>query len=332
MGEVFAGRYELVDVLDAGGVGTVWRAWDHREGSYRAAKVLRQSDSDSLLRFVRETSHRIDHPHVVTPLGWAGEDDRVLFTMPLVHGGSLATLVDDFGALPVGWAVELLRQSLTALEAVHAVGLVHRDVKPGNLLFHDTGSGRPHLLLSDFGAAAQVSAPRLTRSDSVIGTPGYFAPEQIRGADPDPLQDVYAVAVVTLQTVTGQPPTSAGDLPTYLPRTALERALADLVKEMTVAEPGHRTPGAGAARAKLDAIEGSDDYRAGADPLSPVEVFDHVPPLPEGWDTHGPAGAVGEVLPARPSTPAARPRVPAAAWVRAAIGVALIAVAVSLER
>jgi len=242
------------------------------------------------LRFVRETSHRIDHPHVVTPLGWAGEDDRVLFTMPLVHGGSLATLLGDFGALPVGWAVELLRQSLTALEAVHAVGLVHRDVKPGNLLLHDTGSGRPHLLLSDFGAAAQVSAPRLTRSDSVIGTPGYFAPEQIRGADPDPLQDVYAVAVVTLQTVTGQPPTSAGDLPAYLPRTALEHALADLLKEMTVAEPGHRTPGARAARARLDAIEGSDDHQAGADPLSPVEVFDHVPPLPEGWDTHGPRG------------------------------------------
>ena len=73
MGEVFAGRYELVDVLDSGGVGTVWRAWDHREAVYLAAKVLRQSDGESLLRFVRETSHRIDHPHVVTPLGWGLE-------------------------------------------------------------------------------------------------------------------------------------------------------------------------------------------------------------------------------------------------------------------
>ncbi|MBA2464894.1 MAG: protein kinase [Nocardioidaceae bacterium] len=147
MGEVFAGRYELVDVLDAGGVGTVWRAWDHRHACYVAAKVLRQSDGDSLLRFVRETSRRIQHPHVVTPLGWAGEDDRVLFTMPLVRGGSLAALLGDFGALPVGWAAELLRQSLSALEAVHAIGLVHRDVKPANLLLDATGSGLPHMML-----------------------------------------------------------------------------------------------------------------------------------------------------------------------------------------
>ena len=74
MGEVFAGRYEFVDLLGDGGMGTVWRVWDRRERAYRAAKVLKQSDSASLLRFVRETSWRIEHPHVVTPLGWSAED------------------------------------------------------------------------------------------------------------------------------------------------------------------------------------------------------------------------------------------------------------------
>jgi len=95
LGEVFARRYELVDVLGHGGMGWVWRAWDHHEGRYVAAKVLRQSDASSLMRFVREQSFRVHHPHVVTPLGWVGEDDRVLFTMPVVRGGSVSTLLGD---------------------------------------------------------------------------------------------------------------------------------------------------------------------------------------------------------------------------------------------
>ncbi|HZC26019.1 MAG TPA: serine/threonine protein kinase, partial [Actinopolymorphaceae bacterium] len=100
MGEVFAGRYELVDLLGEGGMGSVWRAYDHRTGTYLAAKVLRQSDAGSLLRFVREQSLRVRHPHVLAPLGWAGEDDRVLFTMELVRGGSVAGLLGDYGAVP----------------------------------------------------------------------------------------------------------------------------------------------------------------------------------------------------------------------------------------
>jgi serine/threonine protein kinase len=356
VGEVFAGRYELVDLLDSGGVGSVWRTWDHREATYLAAKVLRQSDGDSLLRFVRETSRRIDHPHVITPLGWAGEDDRVLFTMPLVRGGSLATLLGDFGALPVGWAAELLRQTLMALEAVHGAGLVHRDVKPGNLLLDATGPGRPHLRLSDFGAAAHVEGPRLTRADSVIGTPGYFAPEQVRGADPDPAQDLYAAGVVALQVLTGRAPSPAGDLPDYRPVTELEHALADLIAELTAADPARRPAGAGQARDRLDRIRGSRDLSAGADPDAPVEVFDHVPDLPAGWDPDGPVaaasrptareraepaatGPVTQVMPVRsgeqpdPGPPAVAQRtpIPLAAWLLAALGVVLIVAAIFLE-
>lgn len=356
MGEVFAGRYELVDLLDSGGVGSVWRAWDHREATYLAAKVLRQSDGDSLLRFVRETSRRIDHPHVMTPLGWAGEDDRVLFTMPLVRGGSLATLLGDFGALPVGWAAELLRQTLVALEAVHGVGLVHRDVKPGNLLLDATGSGRPHLRLSDFGAAAPVDGPRLTRADSVIGTPGYFAPEQVRGADPDPAQDLYAAGVVTLQVLTGRAPSPAGDLPVYRPASELEHTLADLLAELTATDPARRPAGAGQARDRLDRIRGSHDLCAGADAAMSVEVFDHVPDLPAGWGADGPVaagaspasqeragpaatGPATQVMPVRgdeqpdPAPPAATQRapIPLAAWLLAGLGMVLIVTAIFLE-
>ncbi|HEY4558228.1 MAG TPA: hypothetical protein VIG82_08580 [Enteractinococcus sp.] len=86
MGDVFAGRYELVDPLGEGGTGVVWRVWDHRHQQYAAAKVLRQVDASSLLRFMREQSLRLEHPHILTPTGWAGEHDKVLFTMPIASG------------------------------------------------------------------------------------------------------------------------------------------------------------------------------------------------------------------------------------------------------
>lgn len=122
MGEVFAGRYELVDPIGRGGVGAVWRAWDHRRRRYVAAKVLQQSDAHSLLRFVREQALRIDHPHVLAPASWAADDDKVLFTMDLVGGGSLVHLIGDYGPLPPAFVCTLLDQLLAGLAAVHAEG------------------------------------------------------------------------------------------------------------------------------------------------------------------------------------------------------------------
>ena len=203
MGEVFAGRYELVDLVGMGGMGSVWRAWDHRDRQYVAAKVLGQSDAASLLRFLREQSHRVQHPHVVTPMSWAGEDDRVLFTMPLVRGGSVATLLGDYGKLPPSWTCVLLDQLLDALGAVHAAGLVHRDVKPSNLLLEPTGTARPHLRLSDFGIATAAHLDRLTLTGQVVGTPAYLAPELLAGAPPDPRQDLYAAGLVAAAMIVG---------------------------------------------------------------------------------------------------------------------------------
>ncbi len=292
MGELFAGRYELVDLLDSGGAGSVWRVWDRRSQRYLAAKVLRQSDSDSLVRFVQETSRRIDHPHVVAPHGWSGEDDRVLFTMPLIEGGSLAQLLADHGALPVGWAGELLGQVLTALAAVHDAGLVHRDIKPGNLLLDATGTDPPHVRLSDFGSSVQVDGPRLTRVGTVVGTPGYVAPEQGQGvADPHPAQDVYALGVVTMQVLTGIAPSVDSRLP---PRPAGDShalvGLWDLCLRMTSVVP-HERPTVQEAMSVLDAVPGARNLGAGNDPENPVEVFTQVPPLPQGWGPRGPEDA-----------------------------------------
>lgn len=337
MGEVFGGRYELVDVLAAGGMGTVWRAWDHRDHAYRAAKVLRQANSDSLLRFVRETTWQVQHPHVVAPTGWIGEDDRVLFTMPLVTGGSVADLLGDFGPLPAGWAIELARQALLGLDEVHGAGLVHRDIKPANLLLDATGRAAPHLLLSDFGAAAQVGAPRLTRVDRVIGTPGYLAPEQFRGADPEPAQDVYAVGVVLLQTLTGRPPAADGTLPTPPVTGPSGPELAEVIARLTCPDPDRRPESARAALALLDAVPNSGDLTLGADPDNPVEVFDHVPQLPEGWGPTGPSrgSRTPPPAPTQQPPPQHKPaRTPAGAppltWLLLALGVLLIVLAFAL--
>src|SRR2546421_10343941 len=119
-----------------------------------AAKLLRPADAGSLLRFVREQSLRVVHPHVVAPAGWAAEDDQVLLTMDLVPGGSVAQLLGDYGSLPLPYVAVLIDQLLDALTAVHSRGIVHRDVKPSNLLLEPTRRGRPFLRLADFGIAA----------------------------------------------------------------------------------------------------------------------------------------------------------------------------------
>lgn len=257
MGEVFAGRYELLDPIAMGGMGTVWCVLDRSDEQVKAAKILRQSDAASLLRFVREQSMRIDHLHVVTPQSWAGMDDRVLFTMPLVRGGSVAGLLKEHGALPVRWTALLVDQTLHALEAVHAAGIVHRDVKPANLLLEPTGAGRPHLRLTDFGIAAPLDEPRMTRASMVIGSPGYMAPEQWRGADPDFRSDIYSVGRVGIEMLTGVRPTSdspgagVAELHTDDPDRNL---LLDLLGRASDEDPRRRPATAADFRAELGSL------------------------------------------------------------------------------
>lgn len=202
-----AGRYLLLDLVATGGMGSVWRARDRRTGRVVAVKLLRHEghEHDGLLRFVREQSLRVGHPHVLSPTGWAAHDDLVAFGMELCRGGSLQALLAEHGPLPSSYVAVLLDQLLAGLEAVHAAGVVHRDLKPGNLLLEPTGTGRPHLRLGDFGVAAPLDDVRLTRVPGPVGTEGYASPEQERGDPPDPRQDLYAVGAVGLALLTGSP-------------------------------------------------------------------------------------------------------------------------------
>ncbi|MEU2116660.1 protein kinase [Streptomyces sp. NPDC016459] len=301
MGEVFAGRYELVDPIGRGGAGAVWRAWDHRRRRYVAAKVLLQSDAHTLLRFVREQALRIDHPHVLAPASWAADDDKVLFTMDLVAGGSLAHVIGDYGPLPPRFVCILLDQLLSGLATVHAEGVVHRDIKPANILMDVTGTGRPHLRLSDFGISMRKGEPRLTETDYVVGTPGYFAPEQLLGAEPDFTADLFAVGLVALYLLQGRRPDSQALVAHFLTHgtpsapQGIPEPLWQVLAGLLQPDPQVRFRTATGARKALSAAvemlpEPPTDEQ-------PVEIFDQLGPLPSGFGPQGPTSPEGRTGP-----------------------------------
>ncbi|MFB6579365.1 MULTISPECIES: serine/threonine-protein kinase [unclassified Streptomyces] len=318
MGEVFAGRYELIDPIGRGGAGAVWRAWDHRRRRYVAAKVLLQSDAHTLLRFVREQALRIDHPHVLAPASWAADDDKVLFTMDLVGGGSLGHVIGDYGPLPPRFVCGLLDQLLSGLAAVHAEGVVHRDIKPANILMEATGTGRPHLRLSDFGISMRKGEPRLTETDLVVGTPGYFAPEQLLGAEPDFPADLFAVGLVALYLLQGRKPDSRALVEHFLAHgtpgapEGVPAPLWDVIAGLLQPDPQNRFRTATGARKAL--VEAVELLPPPAPDEDPVEVFDQLGPLPPGFGPQGP-----------PSTAATTPRAPDAEAPEAASGASVTA-------
>ncbi|MCC5783989.1 serine/threonine protein kinase, partial [Kocuria sp. CCUG 69068] len=307
MADTIAGRYTLIDPIARGGSGSVWRAWDGRLQQLCAAKVLRQRDSADLLRFAREQSVKLDHPHVLAPYGWAAEDAHVVIAMPLVHGGTLESALLDNGAASVELTEEVLAQLLQALQFVHAQGWVHRDVKPGNLMLDSTGTGRPHVLLSDFGIAVRVQDARLTRTGTVVGTPGYLPPEAYELTDPNPAQDLYAAGITALRMLDPslEPQESLG--PNDARAVVGEQGdLAEHLAALLTPDPAQRRDAAvtvlheltaGAARRRFDPARTRDG--------EPFEVFDVLEPLPEpwasrvltGWDgTEGTDGTTGAGL------------------------------------
>ncbi|MDO5285776.1 MAG: serine/threonine-protein kinase [Actinomycetia bacterium] len=291
MGEVFAGRYELLELLGQGGMGSVWLVHDRRLDRVVAAKVLRQSDAASLLRFVREQGMRVSHPHVVAPLGWAAEDSQVLFTMEVVDGGSVEVLIGDYGALPPRLVAEVLRQLLAGLQAVHAAGIVHRDIKPANVLLAATGTGRPHAFLSDFGIAVDLDGPRLTEAGVVAGTPGYLAPELVAAEETTPAVDLYAVGVLGAAMLTGLKPRQI-DLQ-QPPPAGVPGSLWRLLRDLVIADPGLR-PSVPEARSRLDLPE----LAWTADAIGDIEVLRQIP---DRW-YHATPGGPPPVAPAASET------------------------------
>ena len=215
--------YRIEDVLGRGGMGVVYRADDDRLGRSAAVKVIapeQAGDAAFRRRFLEESraAAAIDHPNVL-PVYEAGEEGGVLFLVTrMVEGADLAELLEDEGPLDVDRALALTAQVGAALDAAHARGLIHRDVKPGNVLVaRDPGPGTEHCYLTDFGLAQQDDRrSRLTTTGQFVGTLDYIAPEQIQGGTVDGRADLYALAALFYECATGAPPFVCDSQPALL--------------------------------------------------------------------------------------------------------------------
>ncbi len=211
-GEQVAG-YQVQEQIGRGGMAVVYRALDLRLGRQVALKVLAPhlgEDDAFRQRFIRESraAAGVDHPHIV-PIFEAGEADGVLFiAMRYVSYGDVRMLIDREGRLSTARAATITAQVASALDAAHARGLVHRDVKPGNMLLAETGaSGADHVYLSDFGLSKHsLAASTLTSTGQFMGTLDYVSPEQIQGQPADGRADQYALACTTVEMLSGNPP------------------------------------------------------------------------------------------------------------------------------
>ena len=206
---LLAGRYELRERLGKGGMGEVWRGFDtvlHREVAIKIVDLSAGEDAATAERFQREAlaTASLSHPNVVTVFDAGIDGSNAYLVMELLAGPTMSALLAARGVLPTDQVTDYARQTAAALEAAHRVGVVHRDIKPGNLMLDQAG----RLKVVDFGIAQliQSGAARLTAIDTTIGSAAYMAPEQARGEPASEATDVYALGCVLMTLLTGQPP------------------------------------------------------------------------------------------------------------------------------
>jgi serine/threonine protein kinase len=266
---VLGGRYALRGVLGTGGMATVWRATDEVLGREVAVKVLSPqfaADPDFLARFEREARHAaaLSHPGLVTVFDSGMDGAEPFIVMELVTGRTLRQVLDEAGMLPAGQAVGIAAAVCEALTAAHAAGLVHRDIKPGNIVL--AADGRVKLL--DLGIARAEGG---TRTMAVLGTAAYLSPEQASGEPAGPRADLYALGCVLFEMLTGAPPFCADTAvalayrqvhddpgPPSARRPGLPARLDWITAQLLAKDPSARPASAAAARAGLLAALGPD--------------------------------------------------------------------------
>jgi eukaryotic-like serine/threonine-protein kinase len=206
-GDLIAGRYELVELIGRGGMSSVWRSHDRLLDRTVAIKVLHEqytTDEEYVERFRREARSvaQLSHPNIVTVIDRGEEGGRQYIVFEYVEGENLKQVIERSGPLPVRDALLLALQMARALGFAHDRGLIHRDVKPQNVLLNENGQAK----MTDFGIARSVDVDGVTITGTVLGTSEYIAPEQARGQRVDALTDVYSLGVVLYELLTGGVP------------------------------------------------------------------------------------------------------------------------------
>lgn len=215
VGRIVDERYEVLQLLGEGGMGSVYRVRHRVLGRLLAMKVLRPEYARDMAlaeRFVQEAraAAAISHPNVVsiTDFGMIGRG-QPYFVMELLEGRTLSSLMRERGALPPEFVVGVVRSVASALAAAHQVGVIHRDLKPDNIILSGDVSSTGTLKVLDFGLAKVLGASRLTQDDVVYGTPQYMSPEQASGEELDARVDVYALGILSYELLTGVVPFEA---------------------------------------------------------------------------------------------------------------------------
>ncbi|MCX5204757.1 serine/threonine protein kinase [Streptomyces sp. NBC_00237] len=334
-GRLLAGRYRLGDVLGRGGMGTVWRAVDETLGRTVAVKELRfptAIDEDEKRRLITRTLReakaiaRIRNHNAVTVFDVVDEDDRPWIVMELVEGKSLAEAIREDGLLTPRRAAEVGLAILDVLRAAHRQGILHRDVKPSNVLIAEDG----RVVLTDFGIAQVEGDPSITSTGMLVGAPSYISPERARGHKPGPAADLWSLGGLIYASVEGVPPYDKGSAIATLTAVMTEPVdppkhagpLEDVIYGLLAKDPAQRLDDAGARALLTDVLFQLDKADAAGDELARSDATKMVPlpPLPE--EKAAPRAPKGKKQAATPKAtatpPAAAPVTPAVAGPAAA--------------
>jgi len=312
-GRVIAGRYRLLAPIGRGAMGVVWRARDQlldRDVAIKevliSAMLSPQERANAYQRTLREakTAARLNHPGVVTVYDVAEDEGRPWIIMQLVSAQSLDQVLSTSGPLSPRRTAEMGRQVLAALSSAHAAGVLHRDVKPSNVLL-----GRDdHAVLTDFGIATMAGDTRLTQTGMVMGSPGFTAPERIRGEDATPASDLWSLGATLYAAVEGHGPferrggaltTMSAIINEEAPVAPTAGALAPVIAALLRREPADR-PDAATATRMISEVLPQLPTRIGAAPAGyEATSLSQSPPQAPPAPTPGP----GPVAPDRPAVP-----------------------------
>ena len=211
--KILAGRYVLVEQIGVGGMAIVYRAIDRNTGQSVAVKVLKPEfnrDAEFVSRFQREAeaASKMTHHNIVNLLDVGMDGENRYLIMEYVKGQTLKEVIQQSGRIRPATAVQITIRILSALQHAHQNGIIHRDIKPQNILVHADG----HIKVADFGIARMANSSTLTKGDSVMGSVHYFSPEQAQGQGTDVTSDLYSVGVTLYEMLTGRVPFD-GDSP-----------------------------------------------------------------------------------------------------------------------